>query len=209
MCPFVTAYKHDSMYERRECKNDFFPPVCVYFLVLCTVGTSMLLCWPSAWNEKCLMPLVCLEGLSLFRRWTAMHYWLQNTPAMLFHLSSTADRESGFTFFFFSQVEFVLMCATVCVVLFSPTHPPLSPPFPIAPSGRLNGRYAETIPLSPHPTTQYADREMHETKDKGRQRQPNVEQWEGEVQPNGYCANSVTHNSICLTLFWALWCSSY
>lgn len=65
-------------------------------VALCAAGKSMLLCWPSAWNEKCLMPLVCLQGLSLFRRWTAMHYWLQNTPAMLFHLWSTADRESGF-----------------------------------------------------------------------------------------------------------------
>lgn len=70
----------------------------------------------------------------------------------IFPAQLTVNR--GFTFF---QVEFVLMCATVCVMLFSPhsptSLPPLSPPFPIAPSGRLNGRYAETIPLSPHPTT--------------------------------------------------------
>lgn len=50
--------------------------------------------------------------------------------------------------------------------------------FPITPSGRLNGRYAETTPLSLHPSAQYADREPHKTKDKGRQ--TNVEQWQGE-----------------------------
>lgn len=72
---------------------------CVYFLVFCTVGTSVLLCWPSARNEKCLMPLVCSEGLSLFRRWTAMHYWLQNTIAMLFHLSTQLTVNRGLFFF--------------------------------------------------------------------------------------------------------------
>lgn len=143
--------------------------VFVYFLVLGTIGTSMLLCWPSAWNEKCLMPLVCLEGLSLFRRWTAMHYWLQNTPAMLFHLSSTAGCELGFLslslalFFFLDSV-----CINVCTLLtgctasfvhvcknaFSPLRAPLSlshPLFSITRSGRINGRCAGTTPLSPHP----------------------------------------------------------
>ena len=96
-CPFQysTAHTHTHRHDQGEPTWKHFP-VCVFFLVLCTAGTSMLYCWPSAWNEECLMPLVCLEGLSLSRRWTAMHYWLQNTPAMLFHLSSTADRELSF-----------------------------------------------------------------------------------------------------------------
>lgn len=42
--------------------------VCVCLLpgVCILQGPSVLPCWPSAWNEKCLMPLVCSEGLSLF-----------------------------------------------------------------------------------------------------------------------------------------------
>lgn len=36
------------------------------FLVFCTVGMSELHRWPSAWNEMCLMPPVCLEGLFSF-----------------------------------------------------------------------------------------------------------------------------------------------
>lgn len=45
-------------------------------------------------------------GAFSFQRWTAMHYWLQNTPAMLFHLSSTAD--CGCTS---SALVFLLGCA--------------------------------------------------------------------------------------------------
>lgn len=38
-------------------------------------------------------------------------------------------------------------------------------------------------------------------KTKGRQRQTDVEQWEGEMQPNGSNTDSVTPNSRYLTLF--------
>lgn len=126
-------------------------------VAVCTVGTSMLLCWPSAWNEKCLMPLVCLEGLSLFRRWAAMHYWLQNTPAMLFHLfRAQLTASMGFILeqlrvsLYINVCAFLFGCTLfVCVILFPSFSFP--PPFPIAPSGRLNGGYTETTPLSPHP----------------------------------------------------------
>lgn len=165
------------------------------------------------------MPLVCLEGLSLFRRWTAMHYWLQNTPAMLFHLSSTADCELGFIlsalvcFIRFSLCASLWLVAWLCLCnAFSLFLPPLSLshlPFSVTPSGRLNGRYAEKTPLSLHPSAHYADRELHKTKDKGRQRKTNVEQWEGEIQSNGYYTNCVTSSSFYLTLFWALCYSSY
>lgn len=71
--------------------------------------------------------------------------------------------------------------------------PPL--PYPllsVTPSGRLNGRYAETTPLSPHPCAHCADREPHKTKDKGRHRQTNREQWEGETQSDDSNTNSRT-----------------
>ena len=117
-------------------------------------GTSVLLCWPSAWNEKCLMPLVCSEGLSLFRRWTAMHYWLQNTPAMLFHLSGAA--ESGWTFLFSgAALVWINPCTLLTDCMFCACDVLLlcGPPPP-----------AETTPLIS--TSQSADRELQETKDK-------------------------------------------
>lgn len=68
--------------------------------------------------------------------------------------------------------------------------------FPVTPSGRLNGRYAETTPLSQHPSAQCADRELHKTKDKGRQRQISMEQWQCETQSDSFIAVSVTFNSV-------------
>lgn len=103
-----------------------------------------------------------------FRRWTAMHYWLQNTPAMLFHLYSKADQELRLYFCFFIPDSVCIMCAPlVCVCVWCLPVCPLSHLlFTVTPSGRLNGRYAETTPLSPHPSARCADRELRKTKDK-------------------------------------------
>lgn len=120
---------------------------------------------------------------------------------MLFYLLSTADGESFcYVFLFFSFLkDFELMhvpcwltACLLCVMFFSCVPPLPYPVLSVTPSGRLNGRYAETTPLSPHPSAQCADREPHKTKDKGRQRQTNREQWEGETQSDGSNTNSHT-----------------
>lgn len=184
---------------------------------LCYVLKGRPCCSTDLQHEmKSVWCLWCVwRGFLFFRRWTAMHYWLENTPAMPFHLSSTADCELGLYLFIylFYQIHFVLSARLVdwlhdfVGVMRSPSFCPLShPPFPPTPSGRLNGSYAETTPSSPHPSAQYADRESHKTKDKGRQRHTNVEQWQGEIHSNGYNTDSVTSNGTYLTLCWALCC---
>lgn len=157
------------------------------------------------------MPLVCLEGLSLFRRWAAMHYWLQNTPAMLFHLSGVADRESsfileylrsvlyrcmGFLSFSFKSVACTCLCNTATTTRPTP---------PSEPRGRLNGRYAKTTALSsPRPSALNTDRQSHQVEDKGGQRRTSVVRREPEIPSNAYHTNCVTSNSIS-TWFRASW----
>lgn len=188
--------------------------VFAHFLVLCTEGTSMLLYWPSAWNEKCLMPLVCLEGLSLFPKMDSHALLIRKHSCNAISSFKHSWLWIGALFIYlFYQIHFVLSARLVdwlhdfVGVMLSPSFCPLShPPFPPTPSGRLNGSYAETTPSSPHPSAQYADRESHKTKDKGRQRHTNVEQWQGEIHSNGYNTDSVTSNGTYLTLCWALCC---
>lgn len=152
--------------------------VCVCLLpgVCVLQGPSVLPCWPSAWNES-VWCLWCVQrGFLFFRRWTVMHYWSQNTPAMAFHLLSTAESLLCF-FFFLSEGFTVHACSSLagwldtsllwvmfcfCFVVFhssAQTPPPAAPPsryllFPVAPRGRLNSRYAETATWWSHLSVQ-------------------------------------------------------
>lgn len=163
----MTVYNHECMYGRSGCEDD---RVRVYFLTSCTVGTSMLLRWPSAWNEKCLMPLVCLEGLFSFSEDGQPCIIDYKTLLQCYFISiAKLTRNWGFIYFcFFIPDSVCIMCAPlVCVCVWCLPVCPLSHLlFTVTPSGRLNGRYAETTPLSPHPSARCADRELRKTKDK-------------------------------------------
>lgn len=123
--------------------------VCVYFLV-CAFCRDRPCCPVDLQHEmKSVWCLWCVRrGFLFFRRWTVMHYWSQNTPAMAFYLLSTAESLLWFFFSFcLKDLQFMHVpgwlagCLTACllwvmfcfcVVFFPPMHrrtpPPLDSP---------------------------------------------------------------------------------
>lgn len=154
------------------------------------------------------MPLVCLEGLSLFQKMgshallitkhscNAISSFWRGWPwiELYFRVVEICFISVQRLLFFFPAVA----CTCLCNV--APPHP-----FKTTWESKWEICKKTTALSSPCPCAQYTDRQLHKVKDKGRQRKASVVQWEGEIQSNGYHTNCVSSNDISLTLFWASW----
>lgn len=143
---------------------------------VCSAGTvrAALLTFSMKW--KCLMPLVCSEGLSVFPKMDShallitkhscngissfKHSWI--FALFLFFLSEgfTVHACSSLAGWLYTSLLWVMFC--FCFVVFrssAQTPPPAALPcryllFLVAPRGWLNSRYAETATWWSHPCVQ-------------------------------------------------------
>lgn len=132
------------------------------------------------------MPLVCLEGLSLFQK-IGSHALLITKHSC--NAISSFWRGWPWIELYFRVVE---ICFISVQGLF----------FSSSCESKWEICKKTTALSSPCPCAQYTDRQL---KDKGTQRKDSVVQWEGEIQSNGYHTNCISSNDISLTLFWASW----